>query len=516
MTLEHLVGSLTFWARRWPDRLAFWCDGVTLTWGELDKRSDEIAAGLSLAGIGPGDAIGVLMHNRLEFIETMFGAFKAGAAVVLLNIRYTAAEMLHPIRDASVSIVVADQIFLPVLEGVRGEVSDLQVFLTEPVEGYATLSQLKVAGASAPAVELNGTDTALICYTSGTTGVPKGAMLSHFSIYSGAAARSFATGLNFRDRILLPMPLAYTGGAVLMIRDGVVPGSTFYITNQITAGNLLDLIGRNKITMMAGVATLFEKMMEHPDFDATDLSSLTHATTGGAVVTQHLLDTWRNRGVQLTQSFGQTESAGTFMTMLYPDEAERKAGFAGRAMPHVQIKIVDQDGLELPPNTTGEIVVKSPAVMTGYLNQPEQTSNTLRDGWLWTGDIGLLDEEGYLKIVDRSKDMLISGGLNVYPAELEQALAGKAGLEEFAVIGVPDEKWGEVPMIIVPSLACIDIEELKSLSRQKLADFKRPKYITAYGEELPRTFSGKIRKPELRERFQKLPIERVDLKERNS
>jgi fatty-acyl-CoA synthase len=508
---EHIVNCVRFWARRWPARLALWCDGRPLSWSDLDQRSDRIAAGLQQAGVHKGDSVGILMRNRLEFAEVLVAIFKVGASAVLLNVRYTPKEMLHPLRDARVLVVIADEGFLPALGQALTDIPRLRVFVTENGVGRETLDSLRAEG-PAPSVELDGEDIALICYTSGTTGTPKGAMISHYAICSGAAARSMATGLTFNDRVLLPLPLAYTGGAVMLLRDGIVPGSSFYLTNDVSAENMLRLIETERITMMSSVTVLFEMMMNHPKFATTDVSSLRHATTGGAVVTLHLLRTWQDRGVALTQSYGLTESAGTFMTILFPDEAERKIGFAGRPLPQVQLKIVDSEGRTLPPHASGEILVRSPAVMSGYLNMPQQTAETLRDGWLHTGDIGFLDEEGYLRIVDRLKDMLISGGLNVYPAEVEKALASLPGLGEFTVIGVPDERWGEVPMLVAASLDAVDIRALRERCRSDLADYKRPKYAVSHGSDLPRTFSGKITKPLLRQMYEKVPEKAISLK----
>jgi fatty-acyl-CoA synthase len=482
-----------------------------LTWSEIDRRSDNIAAGLWEAGVRKGDAVGILMRNRLEFVEALIGIFKASGSAVLLNVRYTAKEMLHPLRDAGVTLVIADHSFLTILDLAAQDIPALRIFVTDNVAGREAFDTLRIDKA-APEVQLDGEDIALICYTSGTTGTPKGAMISHYAICSGAAARSVATGLNYNDRVLLPLPLAYTGGTVMLLRDGVVPGSTFYITNDASADNMLQLIESERISMVSSVTVLFEKMMNHPRFIYTDISSLRHATTGGAVVTLHLLRTWQARGVSLTQSYGLTESAGTFMTILFPDEAERKIGFAGRPLPQVQLKIVDADGKSLPPNTSGEILVKSPAVMSGYLNLPVQTAETLRDGWLHTGDIGFVDEEGYLKVVDRLKDMLISGGMNVYPAEVEKALASLPGLGEFTVIGIPDERWGEVPMLVAATLDRVDLGALRERCHSELADYKRPKYAVAHGADLPRTFSGKITKPLLRAMYEKIPDNAISLK----
>lgn len=512
MPSEQLVSCVQFWATRWPDRAALWCENRSMSWGAFDRASDEIAAGLARLGIRKGDSIGILMHNRLEFLEAMFGAFKAGAAVVLLNLRYTPTEMLHPIMDADVKLVFADAGLLPALTKARAERHDLHVYVADRTASENALDDLRVAGGKPPDIELSGSDRALICYTSGTTGTPKGAVFSHQSVVRGALARCLSAGMTYDDRVLLPMPLAYTGGCIVMLRDGIVPGATTFITSRSSADELLELIETKKITVTAGVAVLFEAMMNHPRFASTDLSSLRFANTGGSAVTLHLLRTWQARGVSLTQGYGQTETAGTFITILYPDEAERKIGFAGRALPHVQIRIVDAEGRQLPPNESGEILVRMPPMMDGYLNLPEQTAAAFEGGWLHTGDIGLLDEEGFLKILDRSKDMLISGGLNVYPAEIEKVIGDICGLEEFAVIGVPDDKWGETPMIIAPDADAVNFEVLRGRCLEELADYKRPRYLLGHGGPLPRTHSGKIQKAELRRAYPVAPSNAIDLK----
>lgn len=512
MPSEQLVSCARFWATRWPQRIALWCEDKSITWGAFDLASDEIAAGLARIGVKKGDSIGILMHNRLEFMEAMFGAFKAGAAVVLLNLRYTPTELQHPISDAKVKIVFADADLAPGLAKARAQRPDIRVYTADRVNGEHALDELRVCGGRAPDVDLTGEDRALICYTSGTTGTPKGAVFSHQSIVRAALARCLAAGMTYDDRVLLPMPLAYTGGCIVMLRDGIVPGATTYITARSSAEELLDLIETKRITVTAGVAVLFEAMMNHPRFATSDLSSLRFANTGGSAVTLHLLRTWQARGVSLTQGYGQTETAGTFITILYPDEAERKIGFAGRPLPHVQLKIVDPDGRALPAHQPGEILVRMPPMMDGYLNLPDQTSAAFKGGWLHTGDIGLLDDEGFLKIVDRSKDMLISGGLNVYPAEIEKAIGDIAGLEEFAVIGVPDPKWGETPLIVAPYAEKVDLRGLRARCLEELADYKRPRYLVGFGGPLPRTHSGKIQKSVLRKTYCEAPSHAMPLK----
>ncbi len=477
----------------------------------LLQRSDELAAGFTQAGIGPGQRIGMLMRNRLEYAEAMLGAMKIGATVVLLNIRNTAHEMRHPVTDADLDLIIADSEFLPLLEGVGSYAPKARVVTSEPVEGYPLLADLRGVAAEAPTYLISGEDIALICYTSGTTGVPKGAMLSHGAIYSAGAAIAFSSGHGRHDRMLLPMLLSYTGGCVFFLRDGVVAGASTFLLSRPTAETMLATIEREKITCVQSVGVMFDMMMNHARFADTDMSHLRRAATGGSSISLHQLQTWQDRGIPLIQGYGQTESAGSHIALLNADEAVRKIGFAGRPMPNLEVRIVGEDGEDLAPNMAGEIWVRGAAIMSGYLNRPEESAAALEGGWLHTGDIGLLDEEGYLKIVDRTKDMLISGGLNVYPAEIEKALAGLPGLEEMCVIGVPDPRWGEVPMIISSTIEGLDLDRLARSCVELLADYKRPRWIVGHPEPLPRTYSDKITKPQLRKLYGEVPTAAIEI-----
>lgn len=501
---DNMLQNLRYWSCTTPDKPALDVDGKRMSYGELERASSSLAAGLARIGIGHGDAVGMLMHNRLEFAEAMYATMKVGAAVVLLNVRYTPAELRHPIVDSGLKAIIADVQLLSLLENLAEYAPDVRVVTADRVVGHDALDDLR-SDALPPAVAVQGTDIALISYTSGTTGLPKGAMLSHAAIYAAGVARACIVGHTYRERMLLPMPMAYTAGAVFLMRDGVNAGCTTYFLTRPSGENMLNLIERERITTVQGVTVLFEAMMNSPRFAEADLSSLTHAQTGGAMVTMHLLETWLARGIALVQGYGQTESVGSHIAILPGEDATRKMGFCGRPMPNLELKIVDEAGETLPANMPGEIWIRGSSIMTGYLNRPEETARALAGGWLHTGDIGLLDDEGYLKIVDRAKDMLISGGLNVYPAEIEKVLGDLPGLEEFCIIGVPDDRWGEVPMIVTSTVDKIDIDALVSRCRDQLADFKRPRYVVGHPTPLPRTLSGKLIKPSLRAAYPVAP-----------
>lgn len=511
MPSENIHSFVRFWAGRFPERAAIWCDSAALSWGDLDKSSDGIAAGLQRLGIGQGDIVGILLPNCFAFVEVMIGAFKAGAAVTMLSTRSTAKEMIHPILDTKLRLVVTDTALQPQLADAS-KLTGFRVFVTDSDDPASSLAALRLDPSLHTRPTVDGDETALICYSSGTTGAPKGAMLSHRNIVSAAVMRSLPLGQTFDDRSMVALPLCYTGGTAILLRDGIIPGSTTFLPRIGDADQCLELIEGHGISVFASVPVILERMMAHDKFASSDLSSLRYIVGAGASCSTLMLSTWLDRGVEICQGYGQTESGGSYATLLFAEEARRKFGFAGRALPNMDIEIRDEANAAVPAGTEGEIWLRGPTVMKGYFNDPEQTAEALVDGWLKTGDVGLLDDEGYLKILDRSKDMLISGGLNVYPAEIERALSYVAGLEEFAVIGMADAKWGEIPVLISPCLDAVSLDELREACRIELADFKRPKFFLGFDRPLPRTASGKIRKVELREHFRELPASAIPLK----
>ncbi|MGE4429922.1 MAG: class I adenylate-forming enzyme family protein [Sphingobium sp.] len=510
MTSVNLHGMLRFWARRWPDRLAVRCVGTDLTWGELDRRSDRIAGGLAARGIGKGDRVGILMHNRIEFVEAMFGILKAGAVVTLLNIRLTAREMAYPIADAAVRLVITEPALAPRLSEALANTPSLLAVSTDPYEDWPLFATLRDAEGAVPDIDVGSDDVALVCYTSGTTGFPKGAMLTHGNLRESSYACAIPSGRTFDDRVLVSLPLAYTWGSCQYLREGLALGATTIIIEPTSdPERMIDILEQERIAVWSAVVVLFEKIAQSPRFGTADFSALREAVTGAASV--NLLQAWQSIGVNVTQAYGLTETGG-HATLLFQEDVIRKQGTAGRAIMNMDVRVVDERGVPLPPGEAGEIVVRGPGVMKGYINNAEETAKAIRNGWLHTGDTGILDEEGFLRVVDRTKDMLKSGGLNVYPAELERVLAGIAGLEEFAVIGVPDSRWGEVPMIVAHSARSLDLAGLKQRCAEELADYKRPHYVLDHGEPLPRTVSGKILKRDLRLAYACAPGHAVRLK----
>lgn len=503
MATVTLAGSLDFWARRWPDRVAVRSGAEQATWGELLASAEGIAAGLQASGIGAGDAVAILMHNRLAFIEALLAIFKLGARATLLNIRFTPNEIVYPVADAGIRAVFTQPELVDRLSVARAEHPDLLMMTTDGEGGHCTLDQLRAGGGplAVPAVEEE--EVALICYSSGTTGFPKGVMLTHRNIREGGLATAVPCGFGPEDRVLITAPLAYTWGLVQYLREALSTGATATIIDPASgADDVIEVLARDRITMWSGVPVMFERVAASERFAGADLSHLRHAVTGDP--SPHLLRQWQDKGVLLSQAYGMTETGG-HVTMLFGDEARDRKGSAGRALLGVDLAVADDDGRLLPPGEEGEILVRGPMVMRGYLNNPDETAKAMAGGWLHTGDAGVVDADGYLKVTGRKKDMLRSGGLNVYPAEIERVLAGIAGMEEFAVIGVSDARWGEVPMIVAHGTGQPDLDDLRRRCLAELAGYKRPRFLAKYGRPLPRTYSGKIMKQVLRAEFAHAP-----------
>jgi len=521
-----------YWGRTRPEHPAIIFGDITQTWGELDAVTDALARGLAGRGVGKGDRVGILMKNRLEVAWTMLATLRLAAISVPLNFRLLASELLPMLTDCAPRVVVTEADLAGLLEPAH-QVLGFDMFATEtndlPAFGTLLAEPGPVPSSSGPsssgppssvppnpgpAIELADEDPAFICYTSGTTGVQKGALLTHRSILAVGQAAVITHGLSWRDRVLAAAPLVYTGSGISVFMQLVVyPGATMVLLREFDAELGLDAIVKHQVTACTMVPVICDRMARLPTFTSQRLAGFTMAAAGGAPVRTELLELFHAQGIPLTQVYGLTEASGLAATMRYEDALSRP-GFAGLPLLGTRIRIGDPHGETLPAHEVGEIMVAGPHVMHSYWNRPEDTAAVIEGGWLRTGDLGLQDEDGFLKLVDRSKDLLISGGLNVYPAEIEQALAATEGVLELAVIGVPDDTWGEVPMVIFrtdgdPAAVRGRLAEGAAAS---LARFKQPKYAVSADEPLPRTFSGKLAKPVLRQRFPAAPAGSVLLR----
>ena len=483
-----------FWARWRPDELAIKYSDVETTWRQLDARTSDLAAGLAGKGIGKGDRIGLLLTNCMEWIELTMAAWKLGALIVPINTRFTPAEVKFVVANAGAKLLFTNDGLVASTTTVKG----CEVIRVEAIAPlYADGSKIVTAD-TAP------DDAAFICYTSGTTGDPKGAVLTHGSFNAGSQSWAQALDLWPGDKLQLPFPLAFTGGLALWLYT-YWSGASLLLDNEVNIDRIYDNFEKEKATGFMGVPTIFQMIVDHPRWKTADLSSWKKACSGGAVVPPSLLKAVQARDVPMLQMFSLTESSAAG-TVLPSHDAFRKVGSAGIPINHGSLKIADDDDNEVATGEVGEILLRGPQIMKEYWNNPTATAAALRGGWLHTGDLGYVDDEGYLYDVDRKKDMLISGGLNVYPAELERLIANVPGVVEVAVVGVPDDRWGETPLVIVfTNGAKVEAADVLKVCRDNLADFKLPRYFHLSDTPLPRNMSGKILKRELKVQFADFP-----------
>ena len=498
-----LANAVRYHARWRPESAAVKYGDRVLSWSELDRSTSELAAGLRARGVGHGDRVGCLSLNSVEYVELVTACMKLGAVFVPLNVRLVAKELSWIIDHAGCSVVVVDGTLLPRIDEARGEIGDIQYFCTDTdVPSWAEpFEALRMSGGQDPMVPVGVHDVLFICYTSGTTGLPKGAMLTHGSVERHAQHRILADHLTADDVGLLVYPLAFTGGVVSFWMPVYVVGATLVLEQDFEPGRALDLIEQEGVSFFIGVPVIWEQLALHDRFHTADLSSLRACSSGGAPVPESLLKTWQERGVGLGQGYGLTEGSG-FSIGLPAHDALDKLGFAGVPLMHTRAKVVRDDGSAADVGEVGELCLSGPDIMLGYWNDPEATAGAIRDGWLHTGDMALVDEEGYFKIVDRKKDMFQSGGLNVYPAEIERVIFAYPGVQEVAVIGVPNEKWGEVPAAVVYTQGEeLNIDDLIAYCHKEMADYKVPKHVIVREKPLPRNMSQKVLKRELREEY---------------
>jgi len=496
-------------ARTRPDRVALHFEGQSVSFGELDRRASRVAQGLIAAGIKPRARIAILAKNDLAFFELWFGATKAGVVLVPVNFRLAPPEIVYVVNDAKAELFFVGQEFYSVVEKVRGELSSVRRVVAlhgEHAEWPGYAAWIASQEASDPGLPLAAGDVAIQMYTSGTTGQPKGAQLSHANLLALLPTITARAGpWHERDVSLVCLPLFHIGGsgwALLALYRGV-PN---LVTRDFEPAAILRLIAEYRVTKVLFVPAMLLFLLQAPQCAESDFSSLELIVYGASPAPLDLLrNASRIFGCALGQLYGLTESSGG-VTYLGPEDhgehALERMRSCGRPLDGVEIKVVDVEGREVPPGEVGEVICRTSQVMVGYWNLPEASARAIRDGWLYTGDAGYRDKDGYLYIYDRIKDMIISGGENIYPAEVESALFGHPAVADVAVIGVPDEQWGEAVKAIVVKRAdaSIDADDLIGYARARIAGYKVPRSVD-FLAALPRNPSGKILKRELRKPY---------------
>ena len=486
-------------ARRTPERKALRFEGRDWTYAQMQQAIEDCAARLAALGIGKGEQVAFLGHNQPMFFFAMFASARLGAIFVPLNFRLTGPELAFMIEDCAARALIVDAQHRPVIEPQRGRFAALKAFL--PAEDEAHWTAAPVA-ATEPVQALED-DVAMIMYTSGTTGRPKGAMLTHGNIWWNNANGMHALDVLGDDVTLTPAPVFHIGGLNVTTLMTLQKGGLVVLHRTFDPARALADIPANKVTTMFGVPAMFLFMAQHPEFAATDLSSVRVLVVGGAPCPLPLLKTYLARGIPMQQGYGLTETA-PMVSFLASEYALSKVGSSGRLALFVEVKIVNSNGLTVEkPRAQGEILVRGPNVTPGYWGLPEATGLAIdKEGWFHTGDSGFFDDEGFLTISDRIKDMIIAGGENVYPAEVESALMRHPAIAEVAVIGEPDEQWGEAVIAIAalkPSQS-LTIDELRDFAGGQLARYKLPRRLEIV-PALPRNATGKILKYQLRQTF---------------
>jgi len=499
------------WLQRWatyePDKVALVdMDGRrSVTYSELNERADRAANMLrDLYGLGFGDRVAVLGANRFSQVDLYFAVAKLGAVLVPVNWRLTADEVAFVLDDADPDLLVYGADVADTVAGLDG-VWGGELLAFDPVEGEVGYAEL-ISGASSLPVSTDGIEAetpAMLLYTSGTTGRPKGAVLTHGTITWNAINTCAGWDIRNDDVTITHTPFFHTGGWNVLTLPLLHRGGTVVLADRFDADATLDAISRHGVTVLFAVPTMFQMMVDSERFAGADLSPVRFFISGGAACPVPLIETWQARGVVFKQGYGLTE-VGPNCFVLHERDAVRKAGSVGFPTLHLDTRLVDGDGREVGPDEVGELQLRGPTVCAGYWRNPEATAGALQDGWFATGDLFRRDAEGYHFVVGRLKEMFISGGENIYPAEVERVLYEIPAVVEAAVVPQPDARWGEVGHAFVAlgrtnGSGAPDPDDILAFCRQHLARYKVPKALTILGE-LPKGSSGKILKRELTER----------------
>ncbi|RIL04722.1 MAG: p-hydroxycinnamoyl-CoA synthetase [Proteobacteria bacterium] len=476
----------------------------TLDYAALDERTSRCAAWLRASGVRRGDRVAIALANRAAFLETVFAAARLGAIALPINTRLAPPELRQILDDATPRVLLHEA---ELEERVARAVAGTPDAPLRCAAGGANDAYEAAIAAHAPDPRIEPVspdDPMILMYTSGTTGVPKGALLPHRKTLFNSLNAQLFFDLSGRDAVLTVVPLFHSFGLQILAIPALYAGATVVLQRHFDAKELWNAVAAHGVTFFGGVPTMFRELLAALDARCGrgDLANLRFAFTAGAAIPVELIHAFESRGVRLKQGFGQTETS--ILCCLDARDAIRKAGSVGKPVFHAELRIVARERVAGPVRDwkdaavgeTGEIVVRGPITMIGYWNRPQASADTLReDGWLRTGDLATQDAEGFVTLVGRARDMFISGGENVYPAQVEQAYHQHPDVREIAVVGVPDERWGEVgrAYVVLAAGAALDADALRAWGRERLATFKVPRSFVAVAE-LPKTVTGKIQK----------------------
>lgn len=492
-------------ASKFGPREAVVCDQGRYSFARYEERTARLAGALRAAGLGRGEKVALLFFNGGPFVETYFAAIRVGLVAVPVNFRLVGAEMAYILQDSGAAALFHGPEFSPVIDEIRTQCPALRLVVCPGGDGrramdYETfLSQGAPCGVDPAVIE---SDQCQLMYTSGTTGRPKGVVISHGNVLWNL----FNTILGREDRpgqvSVIVGPLYHTAALNNHFTIQVALGGKSVLLSRFDPDTLLNTVEKERINVISGAPAFYHLLMQHPRAHDYDRSSITKCTAGSDKLSQEtkrrLLEFFPNiDGVY--DVYGCTE-ASPCITILTAAQSRRKHGSVGRALPFLEARVVDDSGVPLGPGQVGELLCRGPNVMLGYHNQPQATAETIRDGWLHTGDFATMDEEGFFYIVDRKKDMIVSGGENIYPREVEELLLGHPQVADAAVVGVPDALWGESvkAVLVLKDGARLSAREVIEYCKAHLASYKKPRTVV-FTDRLPRTASGKVLKGQLRD-----------------
>ena len=498
-----LTSLLVHHVERFPDRSALEYDGSVTTWGELLDGTQRTAGALHELGVRPGDVVGVLLHNSARFIEIMHAISHLGAIFMPINWRLAGAEIAYIAGHSGATLLVSEEELEPLVEPVRGELTcKLLRAYGSAGEGWESLDALRERAAPiAEPAEVHPDDIHRLMYTSGTTSRPKGVMITYANLYAKNTAHIVELGMTANGVNLACGPLYHVGALDLTTSTMMYLGARTYITRRFDAGTVLEAIERHRISHVWLAPVMIKLLVDHPELSTRDLSSVELIIDGGEKMPlpliERVLAAFPNAWFADAYGLTETVSGDTFLDK---GRMRDKLGSVGKPVIHTDVRIVDGDGAPLPAGERGEVVLRGPKVCKGYWNDDAATATAIRDGWFHTGDLGVLDEEGFLYIVDRLKDVIISGGENIASSEVERAIYEHGAVAEVAVVARPDERWSEVPVAYVALAedANADAAELEAHCRVRLAGYKIPRAFHIV-DALPRNPSGKVLKRTLRE-----------------
>jgi acyl-CoA synthetase (AMP-forming)/AMP-acid ligase II len=506
------IGTLVNRAARWySDKTAVACAGKERTFTEIDENSNKCANSLAKLGLVKGDRVGLYADNSVEYFEAVFGLFKSGIVGVGVNSMLSVQEAIYIINDSGARVVITSPRVAESLFSMKSRLPAVERYICigkAPKGELDYYEFIKGQSSSPPNVQLEEDDLAQLFYTGGTTGVPKGAMVTHRVVNNVIMnMQADLCHVTQRDIVLSSGSLAHANGYYCLLF--FIEGAKIIIPEGYVPKDILSTIEREKVTVLPGYPTTLIRLIDYPDIKKFNLSSLRLITYGASPMpTEKLRKALEIFGNKLAQGYGQAEALMT-ITFLTPEDhmfalAERPERLASCGRPYLtqEVRVVDNEDNDVPYGQTGEVVTRGKVCMAGYWNQPEATAKTIRGGWVYTGDIGWMDEEGYLYLVDRKKDIIITGGENVYAREVEDVINSHPAVSEAAVIGVPDDSWGESIKAVIalkPGMKATS-EEIIQYCKERLSSYKKPKTVE-FVDELPKTAANKISKKDLRARY---------------